>query len=67
VREGLVRRRLVITTGRCPCGATWTPPNRAARRAAKRTGAVFTASIEHETDCPAASPGVDAHVRWAES
>jgi hypothetical protein len=67
VREGLVRRRLVVTTGRCPCGATWTPPNRATRRAAKRAGRPLRASVEHAADCPAGSSGLDAYIRWAAS
>jgi hypothetical protein len=55
VREGIARRRITATTGRCPCGATWSPPNRAARRAAARRGEVVMPEvvIEHEGDCPA--------------
>lgn len=58
--EGLVRRRLVATTGVCPCGARMVVPNRAARRAAARTGqAVMHVRVEHEDDCPAVDARVD--------
>lgn len=59
LREGLVRRNIVMTTGRCPCGATRTGPNRAQRRAihcnraAGRPGLVMHAAVEHENGCPA--------------
>lgn len=60
VREGLVRRRLVATTGVCPCGARMVVPNRAARRAAARAGQVFLqVQVEHDVDCPAVDPRVD--------
>jgi hypothetical protein len=38
IREGLVRRRLVMTTGVCPCGARLLLPD---------------ARIAHQDDCPA--------------
>lgn len=60
VLEGLVRRRLVATTGACPCGAHLAMPNRAARRAAARAGrVVMEVRVEHEDDCPAVDPRVD--------
>jgi hypothetical protein len=46
-KERIARRRLVATTGRCPCGATLgalpelTP------------GTVAIVAVEHEPDCPA--------------
>ena len=53
VREGLVRRRLVAVTGRCPCGATLTVPE-------LRPGTVTTVEVLHEAASPAADPQVDA-------
>ncbi len=46
VREGMARRRLVATTGRCPCGAELVVPE-------IRPGAVVTVAVEHEAGCPA--------------
>jgi hypothetical protein len=46
VREGIVRRRLVATTGRCPCGATMPPID-------LEPGKVNIVRIEHEPGCPA--------------
>jgi hypothetical protein len=37
VLEGLVRRRLAALGETCPCGASMALPNRAARRAARRS------------------------------
>lgn len=45
-KEGLVRRRLVATTGVCPCGAVLELPREL------RPG-VHTVRVEHEHDCPA--------------
>jgi hypothetical protein len=59
VREGLARRRLVATTGRCPCGATLTVP-----AGALKPGTVTTVKIEHEDDCPAIA---DELLRWVQS
>jgi hypothetical protein len=53
VCEGVARRRLVTLTGRCPCGATFTPPSRQQRRWAKRKGQALHVAIWHERDCPA--------------
>lgn len=65
VREGIARRRIVMTTGRCPCGARRTLPNRAQRRAMrrdKRTGpAVRHVDVEHEPECPATSEALARH------
>jgi len=60
VREGAVRRRLVTLTGVCPCGARFSMPSRAERRAAARSGAVLTARVEHEDECPAIAPELDS-------
>lgn len=59
VREGIARRRLTAVTGRCPCGATFRPPNRAERRAAARTGRVLHVRVEHEDDCPAITESIE--------
>lgn len=53
VREGMVRRRLTMTEGRCPCGAVLRRPNRAARR--RLRGQVLVVDVAHEPDCPATS------------
>lgn len=54
VREGIARRRLVMLTGQCPCGARRTLPNRAQRRALRRSGApVWHLDVRHADDCPA--------------
>ena len=53
IREGIARRRIVAVTGECPCGAVLILPNRAERRAAKRTGQPTHLRCEHEDDCPA--------------
>ncbi len=46
LREGLGRRRLVVTTGRCPCGAGLDLPDAV-------PGALALGAVEHERDCPA--------------
>lgn len=46
-KEGAARRRLVATTGRCPCGAVLSVP------AQIEPGTVSVVAVEHETDCPA--------------
>ena len=48
-KERIVRRRLVATTGRCPCGALLELPDEL------RPGFQIIA-VEHEPDCPAADP-----------
>jgi hypothetical protein len=63
VREGLARRNIVNAGGTCPCGATLTLPNRAARRRAVRAGTVLPAVAEHESSCPATTPNVIAAIR----
>lgn len=60
LREGLVRRRLVATTGACPCGARLVVPNRAERRAALRAAAVLHVHVAHVDDCPALDPRLEA-------
>ena len=47
LKEGLARRRLVATTGQCPCGAELSLP------ASLEPGAVTIVRVEHEDDCPA--------------
>jgi hypothetical protein len=46
-KEGAIRRRLVATTGRCPCGARLRMPDEI------EPGAVTLVAVEHEDDCPA--------------
>jgi hypothetical protein len=66
LREGLARRRVLYATGRCPCGATFEMPNRATRRAARKTGAVLHGRVTHEDDCPATDDAcLDEIARWA--
>lgn len=45
-KEGIARRRLVITGGRCPCGATIGTPYRHA-------DGLIHVNVEHEDGCPA--------------
>lgn len=65
VREGLARRRLVLTGSRCPCGATAQLPNRAERRAARRNGQVLHARVAHEDTCLAVHADTIAAARAA--
>lgn len=67
VREGIARRRLVMTTGACPCGARMTGPNRAQRRQIARdrrehTAGVWRVEIRHENDCPAVDGNLAAAI-----
>lgn len=48
LREALARRKLTVTTGRCPCGARFRPP-RGAR-------GVLRTDVRHDHDCPASDP-----------
>jgi hypothetical protein len=50
-KEGAVRRRLVATTGRCPCGAEMVLPK------VLKPGTVTVLSVEHEDGCPAMGEG----------
>lgn len=45
-KEGIARRRLVATIGRCPCGAVLKLPPVV-------PGTVTMVSVEHEPTCPA--------------
>jgi len=54
LREGIARCNIANTGGVCPCGARWTPPNRAARRAAASAGTLLYVVVVHEADCPGA-------------
>jgi len=51
LREGLARRRLVATTGRCPCGAVLELPDLI-------PGALTVAAVEHEPNCPATDEAI---------
>ena len=46
-KERAARRRLVATTGRCPCGAVLTMPDDL------EPGSMTVVSVEHEDGCPA--------------
>jgi hypothetical protein len=46
-KEGAVRRRLVATTGRCPCGARLRLPEHF------EPGTATVVAVEHAPDCPA--------------
>jgi len=46
-KERLARRRVLATTGRCPCGATLELPRPV-------PGSVLVVAVEHEPGCPAA-------------
>ena len=46
-KEGAARRRLVATTGRCPCGAVLHIPDDLT------PGSVGVIAVEHEDGCPA--------------
>jgi len=59
IREGIARRRIAATTGRCPCGAT-------VDYDAAVAGKVNIAEVHHEARCPAATEKlVKAVRRWA--
>lgn len=62
VVEGIARRRLVVLTGACPCGACYSLPPRKVRRAAVRRGELLTGSVMHEVDCPAICAELDVHL-----
>jgi hypothetical protein len=57
VREGLARRRLLATEGRCPCGAEvpFDP--------AIIAPGIVSAAVVHEADCPAAEANLSAALR----
>ena len=68
IREGIARRRLVMTTGTCPCGGTLTGPNRAQRRRMERDRrdgdpGVWQVTIAHEDACPALDDTLYAAIR----
>jgi hypothetical protein len=68
IREGIARRRIVMTTGTCPCGGEMVGPNRAQRRRMerdKRNGdpGVWQVRIEHDDDCPALDATLYAAIR----
>lgn len=59
VREGLARRRVLATSGRCPCGAE-SPLDPAVIPAA-----LIMAAIVHADDCPAAETNLINALRGA--
>jgi hypothetical protein len=46
-KERAVRRRVVATTGRCPCGAVLQVPDDL------MPGSVIVVAVEHDDGCPA--------------
>lgn len=54
LREGLVRRRLAVVEGACPCGARRPRLSRQVRRAAARGAGLAAAwlTVVHASDCP---------------
>ena len=70
IREGLARRRLVLTGQPCPCGARLAGPNRAQRRrdAKLKRGTVRDVFVWHEYDCPASTEAlIEAIAEWKET
>ncbi len=59
VREGLARRRMLATEGRCPCGASVPFDPRLI------APAVALREVEHADDCPAADANLAAAMRNA--
>ena len=59
VREGLARRRMLATEGRCPCGASVLFDPRVIAPAAT------SHTIEHASDCPATDANLTAAMRTA--
>lgn len=53
VIEGVRRRLLIATTGRCPCGATVVPPSREVSEQAVADGGFPEFDVIHADDCPA--------------
>lgn len=51
-KERAIRRRLVATTGRCPCGAVLALPHLA-------PGTFTLVAVEHQPGCPAADEAND--------
>lgn len=59
VREGIARRRVLATTGQCPCGAA--SPFDPSRISA----ALVMEAIQHESDCPATDENLARAMRAA--
>lgn len=59
VREGIARRRLLYSEGRCPCGAVLALPP----RGAVTPGALHLGSVEHSDGCPATDDALMAALR----
>lgn len=59
VREGIVRRRILATTGQCPCGARNPFDPR------RISTAVVMEVVRHETDCPATTENLARAMRAA--
>jgi hypothetical protein len=51
-KERAARRRLVATTGRCPCGATLSLPDKLT------PGTLTIVAVEHEPGCPAVDEAI---------
>jgi hypothetical protein len=52
-KSAVAIRREATITGRCQCGAMWSLPSRAERRAAVRERRELHGEMVHENDCPA--------------
>lgn len=59
VREGIARRRILATSGECPCGA------RSPFDPSLISAALVMEVIEHETDCPATAENLARAMRAA--
>lgn len=58
IREGIARRRVTATTGRCPCGARVDYGDRVA-------GQVVSVEVQHTASCPASDAKlIKAVRRW---
>jgi hypothetical protein len=63
VQHALVGRMRCYVDGRCPdCGAVWSYPNRAMRRAMTQRGEVVHGSMLHEHDCSVSDDAIQALV-----
>lgn len=56
VREGLARRRLALTEGRCPCGVRTALP-------APQDGSLEVVGLEHRDHCPAVTKNLRRALR----
>ncbi len=65
-REGIARRRILMNSGTCPCGAEMTLAQCATVAVARRYGrnlATVAVAVRHEVGCPATTPGLNELIR----